>query len=98
MPIPGLLTLCRSCGAERSRFLRSRLPSANPALPEIPTTREAGLEEFRVAFAPRDTPKPILDTLSDARSIRRLTIRKLATACSILAAMFPQSRDEARHR
>ena len=71
MPIPGLLTLCRSCGAERSRFLRSRLPSANPALPEIPTTREAGLEEFRVAswtgmFAPRDTPKPILDTLSDA--------------------------------
>src|SRR5262245_43014428 len=39
-------------------------PERNPALPEIPTTREAGLGEFQVAswtllFAPRDPPKPI---------------------------------------
>jgi tripartite-type tricarboxylate transporter receptor subunit TctC len=41
------------------------------ALPEIPTTREAGLPEFTALpwialFAPKGTPRPILDDLSDA--------------------------------
>ena len=43
----------------------------NPALPDVPTTKEAGLPEFQVSawnalFAPKDTPKPILDKLADA--------------------------------
>jgi len=43
----------------------------SPALPNLPTTREAGLPEFQAAgwnalFAPKSTPKPILDKLSDA--------------------------------
>jgi tripartite-type tricarboxylate transporter receptor subunit TctC len=43
----------------------------NPTLPNVPTTREAGLPEFRVSawnalFAPKSTPKPILDRLTDA--------------------------------
>jgi len=43
----------------------------NPALPNVPTTREAGMPEFQVTawnalFAPKATPKPILDKLSDA--------------------------------
>jgi putative tricarboxylic transport membrane protein len=43
----------------------------NDALPDVPTTKEAGLPEFTSApwialFAPKDTPRPILDTLSDA--------------------------------
>jgi len=43
----------------------------SPALPNVPTSREAGLPEFEAQawnalFAPATTPKPILDKLSDA--------------------------------
>jgi len=43
----------------------------NPALPDIPTTREAGLPEFQASawnalFAPKTTPRPIVDKLADA--------------------------------
>ncbi len=43
----------------------------SPALPNAPTSKEAGLPEFQVSawhalFAPKGTPKPILDKLSDA--------------------------------
>jgi tripartite-type tricarboxylate transporter receptor subunit TctC len=41
------------------------------ALPEIPTSAEAGLPQFQASawnalFAPKGTPKPILDKLSEA--------------------------------
>jgi len=43
----------------------------SPALPNVPTTKEAGLPEFNAMpwfalFAPKGTPRPILDKLSDA--------------------------------
>ena len=43
----------------------------NPALPDVPTSKEAGLPEFQAQawnalFAPKGTPQPILDKLSDA--------------------------------
>lgn len=43
----------------------------SPALPNVPTTKEAGLPEFKAMpwfalFAPRGTPRPILNKLSDA--------------------------------
>ena len=43
----------------------------HPILPDVPTSKEAGLPEFRVSawnalFAPNGTPKPILDKLTDA--------------------------------
>jgi tripartite-type tricarboxylate transporter receptor subunit TctC len=46
-------------------------PQRNPILPNVPTTVEAGLPEFQTSawfalFAPKATPKPILDRLSDA--------------------------------
>ncbi|HEY6259304.1 MAG TPA: tripartite tricarboxylate transporter substrate-binding protein [Xanthobacteraceae bacterium] len=46
-------------------------PARNPALPNVPTTREAGLPEFQATgwyalFAPKATPKPILDKLTAA--------------------------------
>ena len=46
-------------------------PQRNPLLPNVPTTIEAGLPEFQTSawfalFAPKGTPKPILDRLSDA--------------------------------
>ena len=46
-------------------------PKRNPALPDAPTTREAGLPEFQVSawnalFAPKGTPKPVIDKLNAA--------------------------------
>ena len=43
----------------------------NPALPDLPTAKEAGLPEFEAQawnalFAPKGTPKPILDKLNAA--------------------------------
>jgi tripartite-type tricarboxylate transporter receptor subunit TctC len=46
-------------------------PERNPALPDMPTAKEAGLPEFEAQawnalFAPKGTPKPILDKLNAA--------------------------------
>jgi putative tricarboxylic transport membrane protein len=46
-------------------------PERNPALPNVPTTKEAGLPEYQVSawnaiFAPKGTPKEIAAKLSDA--------------------------------
>ena len=43
----------------------------NPAMPSVPTTVEAGLPEFQVSawnglFAPKATPRPLIDKLADA--------------------------------
>jgi tripartite-type tricarboxylate transporter receptor subunit TctC len=43
----------------------------NPALPDVPTASEAGLPAFQASawnalFAPKGTPKPIVDKLADA--------------------------------
>jgi len=48
-------------------------PARNPSLPDVPTTKEAGLPQFDVSawnalFAPKGTPKEVLDKLSDALS------------------------------
>jgi tripartite-type tricarboxylate transporter receptor subunit TctC len=45
----------------------------NPSLPDLPTTKEGGLPEFQASawnalFAPKGTPKPVLDKLSAALS------------------------------
>jgi tripartite-type tricarboxylate transporter receptor subunit TctC len=46
-------------------------PERSPALPDIPTAKEAGLPAFNAVawnaiFAPKGTPKPIVDTLAAA--------------------------------
>jgi tripartite-type tricarboxylate transporter receptor subunit TctC len=46
-------------------------PERSPALPDLPTTKEAGLPEYQVSawnalFAPKDTPKEIVAKLNDA--------------------------------
>jgi tripartite-type tricarboxylate transporter receptor subunit TctC len=48
-------------------------PERSPALPDLPTTTEAGLPEFQVSawnalFAPKGTPKEIVAKLNDALS------------------------------
>jgi tripartite-type tricarboxylate transporter receptor subunit TctC len=47
------------------------LPERSPALPDVPTTKEAGLPEFQVSawnaiFAPKKTPPEVVKKLSDA--------------------------------
>ena len=51
--------------------MRSARRSAIPSLPNVPTSKEAGLPEFQASawnalFAPKGTPKPIIDKLSAA--------------------------------
>jgi tripartite-type tricarboxylate transporter receptor subunit TctC len=46
-------------------------PERSPVLPNVPTSKEGGLPEFQAQawnalFAPKDTPQPILDQLTDA--------------------------------
>lgn len=46
-------------------------PDRNPSLPDVPTAKEAGLPDFQASawnalFAPKGTPKPVLDKLSAA--------------------------------
>ncbi len=46
-------------------------PERSPSLPNVPTTKEAGLPEYQVSawnavFAPKGTPKEIVQKLSDA--------------------------------
>jgi tripartite-type tricarboxylate transporter receptor subunit TctC len=46
-------------------------PQRSPVLPDVPTAKEAGLPEFQAMpwwalFAPKRTPQPILDRLTDA--------------------------------
>jgi tripartite-type tricarboxylate transporter receptor subunit TctC len=48
-------------------------PQRNPALPDVPTTAEAGLPEYQASawnalFAPKETPKPIVEKLNAALS------------------------------
>jgi len=45
--------------------------AAQAALPDLPTAKEAGMPDFQASawnglFAPKGTPKPIVDKLSDA--------------------------------
>jgi tripartite-type tricarboxylate transporter receptor subunit TctC len=64
----------------------------SPSLPNVPTAMEAGLPQFRVLawnalFAPKGTPKPVLDKLTDAldRALDEESVRKrlLELGCNI---------------
>jgi len=55
----------------------------NPALPDVPTAKEAGLPQFEAQawnalFAPKGTPQQIVDKLSDAldKALEDETTRK----------------------
>ena len=58
-------------------------PERNPALANVPTTKEGGLPEFQTSawnamFAPKGTPKPIIDKLNAAlvKALDDDTVRK----------------------
>jgi tripartite-type tricarboxylate transporter receptor subunit TctC len=58
-------------GAGSIKIYAIAAPERNPALPDVPSTPEAGLPAFQAAawnglFAPKGTPKPVLDRLTDA--------------------------------
>ena len=58
-------------GGTDQGLCRSAPPSAIRRLPNVPTTKEAGLPEFQAQawnalFAPKGTPQPIVDKLTDA--------------------------------
>jgi tripartite-type tricarboxylate transporter receptor subunit TctC len=66
----------------------------SPSLPNVPTSKEAGLPEFDASawnalFAPKGTPKAVLDTLTDAldKALDDETVRKrlLDIGCDIPA-------------
>ena len=67
-------------------------PARSPVIPQVPTTAEAGLPEYVVSgwngiFAPKDTPRPIVERLADAldRALDDEGVRKrlIALGCDI---------------
>ena len=66
----------------------------SPALPNVPTTREAGLPEFKAMpwfalFAPKGTSRPILNKLSDALD-KALDDQKVRRRFSDLGGYIPE--------
>src|SRR5262249_58305467 len=60
-------------GAGTVKALAIATKRRSPLLPDVPTSREQGLPEFDCApfyavFAPKGTPKPIIDKLAEALS------------------------------
>jgi tripartite-type tricarboxylate transporter receptor subunit TctC len=67
-PISGPLAHVR---AGNLRALAIAAPKRHPALPDVPTATEGGLPQFAAApfygiFAPKGTPRPIVDKLANA--------------------------------
>ncbi|HRJ68513.1 MAG TPA: tripartite tricarboxylate transporter substrate-binding protein [Beijerinckiaceae bacterium] len=70
------------------------LDARSPALPNLPTTKEAGLPEFQVSawnavFAPKNLPAPIQAKLADALS-KALDDDKVKARLLDLGAVIPQ--------
>jgi tripartite-type tricarboxylate transporter receptor subunit TctC len=62
-------------------------PSRARSLPDVPTAEQAGLPQFNVTawhglFAPKDTPRPIIDRLNAAlgAALEDATVRKTVVA------------------
>jgi tripartite-type tricarboxylate transporter receptor subunit TctC len=77
------------------------IPARSPAIPEVPTTKEAGLPEFQVTawnaiFAPKGTPPEIVAKLNGAlvKALEDPTTRKrfldLGADLSDTASRTPQ--------
>jgi tripartite-type tricarboxylate transporter receptor subunit TctC len=78
--------------ADKIKVLAIATSARNAAIPNVPTTVEAGLPSFQASawnglFAPKGTPKPILDALVDAldKALDDDTTRKrmLVLGCDI---------------
>lgn len=57
--------------ASTVRMLAIAIPERSDALPDVPTTIESGMPQFQASgwnalFAPKGTPKPVMDKLNDA--------------------------------
>lgn len=77
---------------------RARLPS----LPEVPAISEAGVEGFDInisfgLYAPKGTPRPVLDLLSDAlqKAVTDPEVRKRLEGMGISAVSADRARPEA---
>ena len=72
------------------------IPERSPALPDVPTTKEAGLPEYQVSawnalFAPKGTPTEITAKLNEALVKALDGSRPPASACSISAPCCPRA-------
>ena len=77
-------------------------PARNPALPDVPTSKEAGLPQFEAQawnalFAPDGTPQPIVDKLSDALD-KALDDETRASGCSSSEASCQTRRNAGSNR
>jgi len=72
-------------------------PTRSPALPNVPTTKEAGLPEYEVSawnaiFAPKGTPADVVAKLSDAL-VKALDDANVKKRMDDLGAVMPQGAD-----
>lgn len=69
-------------------------PTRSPALPDVPTTKEAGLPDYQVSawnavFAPKGTPKPVVAKLNAALS-KALDDKETAKRLADLGGVIPE--------
>lgn len=72
-------------------------PERNPSLPDVPTTKEAGLPEFQAQawnaiFAPKGTPKEIVDKLN-AAAVKALDDETVKKRLLELGSVIPAPAD-----
>lgn len=71
-------------------------PERSPSLPDVPTTKEAGLPEFQVSawnalFAPKGTPADVAKTLNDAL-VKAVTDPAVKTKLENLGGVVPDAK------
>ena len=77
------------------RLIAALIPSRDPALPEVPTAREQGvdvsLEAWRGIAAPRGTPRPVIAALENAiqRTVESAEFQKGAENLGVRPAFLP---------
>ena len=77
-------------------------PERNPSLPDVPTTKEAGLPEFQAQawnaiFAPKGTPAPVIAKLN-AAAAKALDDETVSKRLLELGSVIPGPRTAPRRR
>jgi len=102
MMFDNLITALPHIKAGKIRALAVTAPKRTPHLPDVPTMAEAGYENFETSvwfaiFAPRKTPRPVVDRLAAAIAASladpKITARFVPLSMDVLKSDTPEIAD-----